>query len=237
MFEKKPHLRDGLLFLGRVPALGLNARIVDIGCGTGELLHRLHHIGFQNLTGIDPFLIESREKLPGMRLLACDLSQLQGEYDLLILNHSLEHVPEQLDAMQHVRRLLSSRGMAIVRVPLCDSLAWETYGVDWFQLDAPRHLYLHTVKSLTQLAAAAGLAVRQIVHDSDHHQFYVSERYRQDIPMLHDPQRPGGEPAKFRLGGRWRRQLAAQARALNREHRGDQATFYLSPVSDVDAKP
>ncbi len=224
------HVRDGLAFLRRVPGLRFGSRIADVGCGTAELLHRLQHIGFTRLTGADPFLPADRQVSPRLRLLARGIEELDGEFDIVVLNHAFEHIPGQLSAMQALRRLLAPRGMAVIRVPLVDSQAWQDYGVNWFQLDAPRHLYLHTQRSLKQLAARAGLALQRVVHDSDHHQFYVSERYQHDVPLVADPLRPDGLPAPFRLGSRRRRAWARRARELNRLGRGDQASFYLSPA-------
>ena len=34
---------------------------------------------------------------------------------------------------------------------------WDSYGVDWWELDAPRHLFVHTPASIERLAAEAGL--------------------------------------------------------------------------------
>ena len=48
--------------------------------------------------------------------------------------------------------LLNKDGVLLVRVPLSSSWAWEHYRENWVQLDAPRHLYLHSVKSMEVLA-------------------------------------------------------------------------------------
>lgn len=226
-----PHLRTGFQALRRVPGLSLDSRIVDIGCGSGLLLHRLHNAGFRSLTGADPFLDGGdREVGPGFRMLQSPAETLQGSFDVVLMNHSFEHVPDPAGTMAAVKRLLAPGGTALIRVPLCDGEAWERYRGDWFQLDAPRHFYLHTQRSLRLLSEQAGLEVAQVVHDSDHHQFTFSERYRQDAPLVRDPQRPDGKPSYAGPSEAQIAQYQARAEQLNREGRGDQASFYLRHV-------
>jgi SAM-dependent methyltransferase len=46
--------------------------------------------------------------------------------------------------------LLACKGIIVVRIPAVSSYAWERYGVAWMQLDAPRHFFLHSPKSMTR---------------------------------------------------------------------------------------
>ena len=64
--------------------------------------------------------------------------------------------------------------MIVIRIPIAGTHAWQTYGVDWVQLDAPRHLFLHTEDGMRSLAAGAGLQVTAVVHDSTAMQFWGS---------------------------------------------------------------
>lgn len=91
--------------------------------------------------------------------------ELEGEYDFVMLHHSLEHMSDQFAAFGHLRRLLKPSGKLLVRIPLAGGLAWRRYGVDWVQLDAPRHLYLHTERSIRVLADQTGLKVERVIYD------------------------------------------------------------------------
>jgi hypothetical protein len=106
-------------------------------------------------------------------------------------------------------------------VPVADSDAWREYGAHWFQLDAPRHLHLHTRQSMQVLASQAGAVIVSSHCDSDLNQFLISERYRRGLPMLPAP----GEAGVFSAAQL--RAWAARARQLNAAGRGDQAVFYL----------
>jgi len=42
----------------KTKTLGSNSRILDIGCGWGELLLKMYNDGFRDLTGVDPYIKE-----------------------------------------------------------------------------------------------------------------------------------------------------------------------------------
>jgi hypothetical protein len=105
-------------------------------------------------------------------------------------------------------------------VRVANSVAWERFGTDWVQLDAPRHYYLHSIKSLVLLANRAGLDLASIEYDSTGFQFVGSELYRRQIPLRESD----GAPSRL-FTGKQLRQFEADARRLNRLGRGDQAVF------------
>ena len=167
----------------RHSGVGVDSAILDVGCGAGKLLHKLRNDGFRDLHGVDPYLPAEVHE-PGLRIVRRQVSEMDGAYDLVMLHHSLEHIPDQVQALREAARLARPTGTVLVRIPVADSWAWRHYGVDWVQLDALRHLYLHTRRSLETVAAAAGLRLARVLHDSEPLQFWGSELYRRDIPLL-----------------------------------------------------
>ena len=202
-------------------------RILEIGCGSGDLLHSLHDIGYRNLTGADPFIDAEIRVDDRFVIYKKELAQVEGQFDLIMFHHSLEHLPDQHAIFRQVAERLAPGGRCVVRVPLASSFAFDEYGVDWVQLDAPRHDYLHTAESLRRLAVDAGLRLTDSVHDSTAFQFWGSEQYRRGIP-LRDP-RSFAEckvaDSIFTRGqiGEFRRKAAE----LNAAQRGDQAVFFI----------
>ncbi len=161
-----------------------NARFLDVGCGsTSWWLSDLKELGFHNLVGVDPYISGDIEE-NGIRILKRQLEQTPGLFDLVTLHHSLEHVPEQLETLKSIHSLLSPGGFCLIRIPLVSSKVWEEYGVDWVELDAPRHLYLHTTKSIEHVANQAGFRLIYRSWDSTEFEFLGSEQYRQDIPLM-----------------------------------------------------
>ena len=204
----------------------LEARILDVGCGSGRLLLDLQYLGFQCLAGVDPFLKKELAYPGGLTVHKRQLDQLTGQYDLIMLHHSFEHMDNPSSVMRALVGLLSPKGTVILRIPVASSYGWRHFGVDWINLDAPRHLFLHTQTSIKLLAETAGLVIKQIVHEGDDGVFWASEAYAQDIPMS-DPRFPFNSLPK-RLAG-WRRLCDFRSRAeeLNRKGQAVQVCFYL----------
>jgi len=200
------------------------ARILDVGSGGGRRLVDMATAGFANVTGLDPYVKGDPELPSGVQLLTSQLEEVTGEFDLIMFNHSLEHMADPVAALRAAVRLLTEDGVILVRVPLV-SLAWDVYGDSWVQLDPPRHLYLHTEKSIATAATAAGLRVTKVVFDSNEFQFWGSELYERGVPLTAMPWHRRELPLRAL---RWRdRHLRRAARSLNQDQLGDQAAFYL----------
>ncbi|CAN5149314.1 class I SAM-dependent methyltransferase [soil metagenome] len=195
------------------------SRILDVGCGRGELLYDMAEMGYPCLTGVDPFLDRDIEYPHGARIFRKTIHELEGSFDLIMFHHSLEHIPDQQETMRSAARLLADGGHCLVRIPVASSFAWEYYRENWVQLDAPRHFFLHSRRSIVLLAEAAGLTLSRVQDDSTEFQFTGSELYRREGRL----NRSGGRFGRAELA-RYRR----QARQLNAQGRGDQAAFYFT---------
>jgi len=207
-----------------------SARILDVGCGTGILLNALGDVGFTNLLGVDPFLSADVEYENGVKLLKKTIHEIAAEFDVIMFHHAFEHIPDPGPTLEAVHELLAPGGSCIIRVPTVSSYAWQHYGINWVQLDAPRHFYVHSVEGVKILAEGAGLELRKVVYDSSAFQFWASEQYALDIP-LYDGRSYLVSPKTsiFSKG-----QIAAfekRAVELNHASLGDQAAFYLRKPS------
>ncbi|HBG46854.1 MAG TPA: hypothetical protein DDW94_07680 [Deltaproteobacteria bacterium] len=203
-----------------------SSAILDVGCGSGELLLRVAKEGFRGAMGLEPFLDKDITYPNGLRIRKGSMGDLAGRglFDFMMLNHSLEHMIDQHEAFGHITRLLKDEGTAMVRVPMGTSLAWDEYGADWVQLDPPRHLYLHSEESIRLLAAENGLQVFKTVYDSWEFQFVGSELCRAGVPIEeHKGYLRKNEPFdKATLRG-----FRLKAMELNETGKGDMACFYL----------
>jgi len=211
----------------RDPELGLtfDSRILDFGCGKGQLLQTLHYFGFRDLTGADAF-IEGDLTLPtGVRILKRPLSELDPAFDLIIMSHSFEHLPDPKAALHDAFRLLRPGGHLLIAMPVIN-FAWVKYGTDWVQLDAPRHLHLFTERGFRELAEHAGFAVTSVKYESTEFQFWGSEMYRRDLQLI-----PDGAPGVIHppeiFSAEQMAEWEREAARLNAEGRGDTATFKL----------
>lgn len=199
--------------------LSRHSRLLDVGCGSGAFLVMLHRAGFLHVLGIDPHLEGDITYPTGLRILKRSLDDCNGAWDVVMFHHSFEHLPDPLSVLRRVGDLLSTRGRVIVRIPLVSSYAWQRYGVNWVQLDAPRHLFLHSRTSITRLARAAHLVIEKVVYDSSEFQFVGSELYEQGVPLA--------SSRESRVSPQQLEAFRRQAAVLNATERGDQAAFYL----------
>jgi len=160
------------------------SKIIDIGCGNGTLPYILKNAGFKNVMGLDPFIKADIKYKNGVIILKKQLAMLDTKFDFIVLNHSFEHMDNPLTTMQNLSNLLEDNGQICIRIPIASSYAWQHYKTNWFQLDAPRHFYLHTVKSLSYLAEKSNMYIEDMTCDSIASQFWGSEQYLKDIPLL-----------------------------------------------------
>jgi SAM-dependent methyltransferase len=205
-------------------ALERDARIFDVGCGDGALLDRLARLGFNNLSGADPFIAAEGETPHGVPLMKRYLSEVTGEFDLIMFNHSLEHVPDPIATLKQAREKLSVGGICLARLPTTSSEAWASYGADWVQIDAPRHIVIPSRQGMALAADTVGLQVEKTFDDSTAGQFIGSELYRRDVAMT-DPRVLVKIVRIFGL--KQIREWEKRAERLNRQGRGDQTGFVL----------
>lgn len=207
-------------------ALHADSRVLDVGCGAGHLLRNLRSAGLRNVQGVDPF-VEQDITHDGQRLVQKgNLEDVAGPFDLVMFHHSFEHMPDPLSTLQRAHRLIAPGGYCIVRVPLVSSSAWHKYGVNWVQLDAPRHFYLHSETSLKGLAQRTGFACTAVHHDSTAFQFWGSEQYASDISM-NDPKSYSVNPAGSIFSVADIAGFVSESDRLNAAGQGDQAAFYF----------
>lgn len=162
-------------------------RILDVGCGGGKLLNRLARAGFDDLLGADPFAKPGTVSAEGVEIAQATVGTLDpsyGQFDFIMFNHSLEHAFDPLEDLTHAAARLNPQGRVIVRLPTPSSDAWDRYGADWVQLDAPRHIALPSRDGMDALAARAGLKIDKMKDDSQSFSYWGSELYRQDVSLL-----------------------------------------------------
>ena len=203
------------------------SRILDVGCGAGHLLHSLQEAGFTNLLGIDPFNAEDIQYDNGLKIEKKSIHEMQqGDWDLIMFHHSFEHVADQVETLAKAASLLKTGGTCLVRVPTASSWAWKHYGVNWVQLDAPRHLFLHSIASMKLLSEKVGLKMEHVVYDSFAFQLWGSEQYEKDIP-LNDERSYAVNPDKSPFSKDDIANFEKRSIELNKNNQGDQAAFYL----------
>jgi SAM-dependent methyltransferase len=210
----------------------LKDSILDVGCGRGILLHKMKESGFENVLGVDPFITESISYKNGLKILKQDFHNLNGKYDFIMFNHSFEHMSNPLAVMKKSNELLIDNKFLLIRIPVCDSYAFNHYKTNWSSLDAPRHLFLHTKKSIQRLADDAGFKIESISYDSRSWQLWGSEQYSKDIALI-DDNSYYVNLAKSIFSSQMIEEFEKLTIELNKSGEGDQAEFYLRKVEQL----
>lgn len=159
--------------------------IVDIGCGSGHLVDMISDLGYENVSGCDPYISEDSISTQGNHLFKKDIFELKDKYQIIMMIHTLEHISNPIEVVERAGQLLDDLGTLIVEVPII-GYAWEKYGTDWVQLDSPVHLFLNTDKSMRMICSKANMEMVEIAYKGTDYQFRGSELIRQGI--LNDKQ-------------------------------------------------
>jgi SAM-dependent methyltransferase len=156
--------------------------ILDVGTGNGSLLTKLYQAGFKDLTGIDPF-IEKEVSYEGVRIERKSIFDVTHQYDLVMMHHSLEHMPDPKAALRKAYEIIKPGKTLLVRIPIMNNYGWRTYGRYWCGLDAPRHIFIPSEQGLKQMAEEAGFVADKFYYDSFDYVVWCSEQYKQNIAL------------------------------------------------------
>ncbi len=99
-------------------------RVVDLGCGTGELTRQLHqHLGARSTLGLDrsAAMLARSAAAPGLRFEQGDIatfgSGADGPYDVIFSNAALHWLPDHEALFMRLTAALSPGGQLLVQVP------------------------------------------------------------------------------------------------------------------------
>lgn len=120
-------------------------RLLDFGSGKGQFLVAAKELGWTGF-GIETakeradfarekYKVEVRQEFYSEGKVAV------GKYDLITLNHVLEHLPEPLRLLKELLvSNLSKDGLTYIEVPRADSWQARIAGQNWMHWDIPKHL-------------------------------------------------------------------------------------------------
>lgn len=141
----------------RQAGLRSNARILEVGCGTGSNLDLLKRYG--RVDAIEPddearALASARSGLPVKGGLLPDGVALDdGAYDLIVLLDVLEHIPDDGATLAALRPKLAKGGRLLVTVP---AMPWL-----WSAHDSAHHHHRrYTAGTLSSVFERAGFRIR-----------------------------------------------------------------------------
>jgi SAM-dependent methyltransferase len=220
-------------------------RMLDVGCGEGFALAWFDECGWR-VEGLDFSSAGVAAQHPGLlpKLTTGDVFEglderiAAGEqYDLVWLNHVIEHVVDPVGLLGSLRRLVSASGVLVVTAPndgsdLQEDLLAHGDIPERFWIALPDHLSYFTAESLRRTSEATGWACRDLIGDFpiDLYLLHGGSNYVKD--RSHGPE---AHSARIRLERLLGRREPAQVndfyRAMAAVGLGRSLTAFLTPAS------
>lgn len=160
-------VKNGVTF-GRlrkiVGRLSPHMRIIDIGCGDGELLLTIReHLRHGELFGLDwkfPQNVRDRLEGHGIHLVEARMEEAElpaAHFDLVVMNQLIEHLWDPRAALASIRHALKPTGLLLLSTPNIDGYDRHLFGEGlWGGYYFPRHLNLFSEQSLRRLLQESG---------------------------------------------------------------------------------
>lgn len=162
--------------LSRLPSVGNTAelevmrihasetgRMLDVGCGSGAFLRRMRQAGWE-VVGIEPDTraaarLAAREGWPIYGALEDLLRAREPRFDVIVLGHVIEHLPDPICTFAMLKGLLADGGRILLTTPNAMSMGLRIFGPAWRGLEPPRHFNVFTPDSLRQTLERTGFRV------------------------------------------------------------------------------
>lgn len=160
----------------------INARVrpgkmLEIGCGDGSFLEAMAGKGWDALgLDISETAVRMARSRRDIRVEAGELGECalaDSTFDLVVMRHVLEHIPDPVETLKEIRRVLLPGGLLYMTVPNIASIESRIAGDSWFHLDPPYHLTHFSPASITEALVSAGFREIRVNH--------MTHEYRQTL--------------------------------------------------------
>lgn len=154
--------QNARIVLRRIQKLKSKGKLLEIGVGRGVFLREAERAGY-DCSGIEPSAglvrnFRSYSSIPMFHGTLQDFVQTTPHqcFDVVVMNHVLEHMPDPLTALDQIRSLLTDSGIAHIAVP--NVAAWESRLPGWTSYE-PYHLFYFSASALQGISQRVGFHV------------------------------------------------------------------------------
>lgn len=151
-------------------------RVLEVGCGYGDLLMYLQSRSCEVL-GVDrDARTRSAGTVRGIPIHIGELRTLQlpdAVFDVAILCHSLEHLPDPARELRELARLVRPGGHLHVAVPNGDAVGLRLQGAGWPHLSHPVHFWFFDTRTLTVLLERCGFVPVRAPYSTSRHHYVI----------------------------------------------------------------
>lgn len=136
-------------------------KVLDIGCSTGVFLDLFKERGWETW-GVEPSNSAESARRKGHNILKIYFEEADfplGYFDLVIMNHTLEHMENPLTVLEKINKISKKGGMLFVDVPNAGGVSAKVLGKYWPYRLPKEHKHQFTRDSLTKILNRAGFKV------------------------------------------------------------------------------
>jgi SAM-dependent methyltransferase len=141
-------------------------RLLEIGSASGWFLAQARDAGFE-VEGIEPAAdvasgAAARWNVPVQAATAETASLPDGELDVVVAWHALEHIAVPAGVLERLHAALRPGGLLMIEVPNVESAASRSQGAAWFHLDLAHHVGHYAPSTLADLLRRTGFTPMQV---------------------------------------------------------------------------
>jgi len=152
--------------------LPAGGNLLDVGCGVGLLLDVARGRGYQ-VSGVEisPYAADIARQRYRLEVHTGALQEAKygdNTFDVVIMNHVIEHLPDPPAVLVEIRRILKPGGALAVGAPNFASLFRRALRSRWPSLLPEQHLWHFSPATLEKLLARSGFSVETVKMVDNH---------------------------------------------------------------------
>jgi ubiquinone/menaquinone biosynthesis C-methylase UbiE len=154
------------------------ARLLEIGSGMGHLIGQLEDTFETYGMDVNHWAVNNSKTVAGKSHLqtasAQELPFTNYSFNVVIIKHIVEHLPDPQQAIQEIGRVTEAGGTLILATPNLDSLLKSWKGTSWIGYQDPTHISLKRPAEWLKYIEEAGFRLIKVFADG----FW-------DVPYIH----------------------------------------------------
>ena len=144
-------------------------RLLEIGVGMGHLVGQLEDTFTTYGMDLNHWAVkQSKAVIDKTNLQTASAQELpykDGAFNVVIIKHIVEHLPDPQKAIQEIGRVTERGGMLILATPNLDSLLKPWKGDQWIGYQDPTHISLKRPAEWLEMIRSAGFSPLKIFSD------------------------------------------------------------------------
>jgi len=145
------------------------ARLLEVGSGLGHLVGQLEDTFETVGLDLNHWAVKKSKSVANRSHLqtasAQDLPFEDGSFDVVIIKHIVEHLPNPEKAIHEIGRVTERNGTLILATPNLDSLLKPWKGDKWVGYQDPTHISLKPPQEWLTLIQDGGFELKQVFSD------------------------------------------------------------------------